>query len=130
MPGIMAAGNPRWRASGEARPRDPRWPFWGVERPTASWPRARNVPTKEDGCQAREVSYSLARAASPFRGIRREARSGSRFRSARVPRKGETSRPVRATPAVDGWPMMSSTDRQRQTHREVRTQSHGSGDEA
>src|SRR6185437_3819425 len=95
----------------------------GVERPTASWHHARNVPTKEDGCQAREVSYSLARAASPFRGIRRGARSGRAFQTPWVPRKGETSRPVRATPTVNGWSMMRSTDRQRQTHREVSTQS-------
>jgi len=34
----MAAGGVR--AGGpldETRPRDPRWPFWGVNRPTASW---------------------------------------------------------------------------------------------
>ena len=111
MPGIMAAGVPRWRASHEARPRDPRWPFWGDERPTASWPRARNVPTKEDGCQAPEVSYSLARGASPFWGIRRSIPSGRGFQTARLPKKGENNRPVRATTSVTGRPMMWSTDR-------------------
>ena len=116
--GILAGGPPVRPARGTRGGRS-----GGVERPTASWHHARNVPTKEDGCQAREVSYSLARAASPFRGIRREVQSGRAFQTARVPRKGDTSRPVRATPTVNGSSMMRSTDRQRQTHREVSTQS-------